>query len=227
MNKIALTTLVVALGLSGCANTPGQSGMDNKTTGAAVGGALGCAGGALLAKLAGGNMAAGCAVGAVMGGLVGFDRARQQEIAEAEQARQEAVQAMASLPPHKRARAGEIKTIDVLAKDKASGNTQRIKTFDSMSVDVPISTKGTPEYSAAMGKLKTLAERVADERGSADIVVAVTPADARSSKVNMEGGKTVTAKGNPIRVTKVTDTGVPKGIERITVKAGRLKTTEV
>ncbi|MFY9812505.1 hypothetical protein [Aquabacterium sp.] len=227
MNKIALTAIALTIGLSGCANTAGQGGMDNKTTGAVLGGALGCAGGALLAKLAGGDMAAGCAMGAVVGGLVGFERARQEEIAEAERVRQEAIQATASLPPQQRARGGEVKTVEVVAKDKATGNTQKVKTFDSVSIDLPISAKGTPEYTSAMGKLKTLAERVADERGSAEIRVAVTPADARASKVSMTGGKVQTAKGNPITVTKVTDTSVPKGMERITVKAGRLRTTEV
>ena len=49
MNKIALTAIALTIGLSGCANTAGQGGMDNKTTGAVLGGALGCAGGALLA----------------------------------------------------------------------------------------------------------------------------------------------------------------------------------
>ena len=227
MHKIGLTAIALTLGLSGCANTAGPGATDNKTTGAVVGGALGCAGGALLAKLAGGDMAAGCAMGAVVGGLVGFERARQQEIAEAERIRQEAIQATASLPPQQRACGGEVKTVEVVAKDKATGNTQKIKTFDSVSLDLPISAKGTPEYTAAMGKLKTLAERVADERGSAEIVVAVTPADAKANKVNMAGGKVASPKGNPITVIKVTDASVTKGMERITVKAGRLKTTEV
>lgn len=224
MNKIALTAIALAIGLSGCATAPQQ---DDKTAGAMIGGALGCAGGALLAKLAGGNMAVGCAAGAVVGGLVGFERARQQEIADAEAVQREAVAAMATLPPQHRARPGALKTVDVVAKDKGKGTTQTVKTFDSVTVDLPISAKGTPEYTAAMGKLKTLAERVADERGSSEILVAVTPADARARKVNMDGGKATTAKGNPITVTKLTDAKVPTGLERITVKAGRLKTTEV
>jgi hypothetical protein len=233
MNKIAVTAVAVAMaiGLAGCANTntntatPGA--MDDKTQGAVMGGALGCAGGALLAKLAGGNMAAGCAMGAVVGGLVGFERARQQEIADAERARQEAIEVTASLPPQQRARGGEIKTVEVVAKDKANGSTKKVKAFESVSVDLPISAKGTPEYTSAMGKLKTLAERVADERGSAEILVSVTPADAKANKVNMAGGKVASPKGNPITVTKLTDARVTKGMERITVKAGRLKTAEV
>lgn len=228
MNKLAVSAAVaLALGLSGCANSPNGAAMDNKTSGAVVGGALGCAGGALLAKVTGGDVAAGCAVGAVVGGLVGFERARQQEIADAERARQEVIDATATLPPQQRARAGALNTVEVQAKDKSDGSTKTVKAFESVSVDIPISTKGTPEYSAAMGKLKTLAERVADERGSAEILVAVTPTDARLGKLNMAGGKAASPKGNPIIVTKLTDTKVPRGMERITVKAGRLKTAEV
>lgn len=229
MNKIAVTAVALAIGLAGCANTntatPGA--MDDKTQGAVMGGALGCAGGALLAKLAGGNMVAGCAMGAVVGGLVGFERARQQEIADAERVRQEAIEVTASLPPQQRARGGEVKTVEVVAKDKTNGSTQKVKAFESVSVDLPLSAKGTPEYTSAMNKLKTLAERVADERGSAEILVAVTPADARANKVNMAGGKVASPKGHPITVTKLADASVTKGMERITVKAGRLKTTEV
>lgn len=229
MNKIAVTAVALAIGLAGCANTntPTPGAMDDKTQGAVMGGALGCAGGALLAKLAGGNMAAGCAMGAVVGGLVGFERARQQEIADAERVRQEAIEVTASLPPQQRARGGEVKTVEVVAKDKTNGSTQKVKAFESVSVDLPLSAKGTPEYTSAMNKLKTLAERVADERGSAEILVAVTPADARANKVNMAGGKVASPKGNPITVTKLADASVTKGMERITVKAGRLKTTEV
>ena len=168
-----------------------------------------------------------CVVGAAVGGLIGFERARQEEMAAAEQARTEAMQAMAALPPGKRATAGEVKTVDVTATDKKTKETRKYKAFESVSVDLPLSTKGSPEYDAAMGKLKTLAERVADERGSSEIQVAMTPADVKARKVALTGGTVNTAKGNPITVSKVSDAGVPAGVERITVKAGRIRQTEV
>lgn len=75
-----------------------------------------------------------------------------------------------------------------------------------------------------MDKLRTLAQRVADERGSSEIVVALTPVDARARKVAATSGTVQTSKGNTITVSKVADDSVPKGVERITVKAGRLQT---
>ena len=37
MNKFGWTAIALTIGLTGCANTAGQGGMDNKTTGAVVG----------------------------------------------------------------------------------------------------------------------------------------------------------------------------------------------
>lgn len=211
------------MGLSGCASLQQSTGMDGKTAGAVGGSVMGCVGGAVLAKLGGGNALAGCAIGAVAGGLVGFEKARQDEIAAAEQARNEAVAAFSSLPGQ-RVRAGEVKTVEVAAISKSTRETKKYQAFESVSLDIPLTAKGTPEHDAAMAKLKTLAQRVADERGSSEIVVAMAPADARARKVAASSGTAQTDKGNTITVTKVSDAAVPKGIERITVKAGRLQT---
>ena len=225
IKRASLSTVALAILLSGCASTDG--GTDKKTTNTAIGAGIGCAGGAILAKVTGNSMAAGCVVGAAVGGLIGFERARQEEIASAEQARTEAMQAMAALPPGKRATSGEVKTVEVTATDKKTKETRKYKAFESVSVDLPLSTKGTPEYDSAMAKLKTLAERVADERGSSEIQVSMTPADVKARKVSLTGGTVATAKGNPITVSKVSDATVPAGIERVTVKAGRIRQTEV
>lgn len=227
MKKIALTLIATAVGLAGCANMQETTGMDNKTAGAVGGGLIGCAGGAFLARMMGGDAAAGCAAGAVVGGLIGYENARKEEIASAERAKQEALDAMATMPAGKKATGGEVKTVEVAVTDKAKGETKKLQAFDSVSLDFPISTKGTPEHTAAMGKLKTLAERVADQRGSSEIFVSVSPTDPRNQKVALQSDQVKTQKGNLITVTRMTDAGVPKGVERITVKAGSLKQTEV
>lgn len=224
---VSRTLLVVAtaLGVAGCITMP--QGADRKTTDALTGGALGCAGGAILAKLAGGNAATGCLAGAVVGGLIGFEQARKAEISAAERAQNEALQAMAALPPAQRGSAGELKTVEVVATDKSSRETRKYQAFESVSIDVPLSTKGTPEHATAMGKLKALAERVADERGSADIVIAMAPNEVRARKVALTSDQVRTAKGNTITVSRVSDSKAPVGMERITVKAGKLRLTEV
>ena len=224
MKSISLTLIAVAVGVSGCASIQQSTGMDNKTASAVGGGLMGCVGGALWAKLGGGNAAVGCAVGAAVGGFVGFEKARQGEIAAAEQARNEAVAAFAALPARQKVRASDVKTKEVVVTDKNTRETKKYQAFESVSLDIPLSAKGTPEHDAAMDKLKTLAQRVADERGSSEIVVALTPVDARARKVAATSGTVQTSKGNTITVSKVADDSVPKGVERITVKAGRLQT---
>lgn len=223
MKLLSFTVLSLALGLSGCANLQQSTGMDGKTTGAVVGGTLGCVGGAILAHLGGGNAAAGCALGAVAGGMVGFEKARQEEIAAAEQVKREIAASFASRPGQ-RVRIGEVKTVEVTATEKNSREVKKYQSFDSFTVELPLSTQESPEHAQAMSKLRALANRVADERGSAEVTVALSPADAKAGKTAASSGRAQTAKGNTVTVSKVADASVPRGVERVTVKAGQLKT---
>ena len=227
MKLLTFSVVTLAITLAGCADLQKQTGMDGKTAGAAGGAAIGCIGGALLAKISGQNAAGGCMVGAVAGGLIGFAKARQDEISAASKAQQEAIAALASLPAASQVKAGEVKTVEVTATDKTKNETKKYQAFDSVSVDIPISAKGTPEYDAAIGKLKTLAEKVADERGSSKIDIAMTAADARANKVTLETASVKTAKGNTITVAKAADNTLQKGMERVTVRAGKLEQTVV
>ncbi len=227
MKLLTLSTLAFAVTLTGCANVQQATGLDGKAVGAAGGAAIGCVGGALLAKITGQNAVGGCVAGAVVGGLVGFQKARQDEISAATKAQQEAVAALAPLSVASQVKVGEVKTVEVTATDKTKNETKKYQAFDSVSIDIPISAKGTPEYDAAIGKLKTLAEKVADERGSSKIDIAMTSADARANKVTLETASVKTAKGNTITVAKAADNTVQKGIERVTVRAGKLEQTVV
>lgn len=227
MKLLTLSVVTLAITLAGCADLQKQTGMDGKTAGAAGGAAIGCIGGALLAKISGENAAGGCMAGAVAGGLIGFAKARQDEISAASKAQQEAISALAPLSVGGQVKAGEVKTVEVTATDKTKNETKKYQAFDSVSVDIPISAKGTPEYDAAIGKLKTLAEKVADERGSSKIDIAMTAADARANKVTLETASAKTAKGNTVTVSKAADNTVQKGIERVTVRAGKLEQTVV
>jgi hypothetical protein len=223
MKLLTLSAVTLAITLSGCADMQKQTGMDGKAASAVGGAAIGCIGGALLAKITGQNAAGGCVTGAVVGGFIGFEKTRQDEIAAASKAQQEAIAALASLPAAGQVRAGGVRTVEVSATDKTKNETKKYQAFDSVSVDIPISAKGTPEYDAAIGKLKTLAEKVADERGSSKIDIAMTAADARANKVTLETASVKTAKGNTITVAKAADNTLPRGMERVTVRAGKLE----
>jgi hypothetical protein len=223
---IVLPLVSVAVLMAGCAQMQEKTGADDKTAGAVGGAAIGCAAGALLAHLTGQSATGGCAAGAVVGGLIGFEKARQAELATAQQARKETVAALSTLPPAqaKAVKVGDVKTVEVTATEKATKQTKKYAAFDSVSVDMPTSAKGTPEYDAAMGKLKTLAERVADDRGSAEIIVGVNGGDAKVQKIALESNSVKTKAGNQITVTKRIDPSLAAGMQRITVKAGTLNT---
>ena len=227
MKLLTVSVFTLAVTLAGCADMQKQTGVDGKAVSAAGGAAIGCIGGALLAKVTGQNAAGGCLAGAVVGGLVGFEKARQDEITAASKAQQEVIAALAPLSVGNQVRAGEVKTVEVTATDKTKNETKKFQAFDSVSVDIPISAKGTPEYDAAISKLKTLAEKVADERGSSKIDIAMTAADARANKVTLETASAKTAKGNTVTVSKAADSTVQRGMERVTVRAGKLEQTVV
>ncbi|MCQ8897532.1 hypothetical protein NQT62_13910 [Limnobacter humi] len=196
----------------------------SKTEAAAAGATLGCLGGAILAELMGKDAKVGCAAGALLGGLAGYEKARQAEIDAAEAAQREAVQAYAALPANQQPKMSAVKTVDVVAEDPKTKEKKSVKAFDSVSLDLPISTKELPEYDQAIGKLKALAEKVADERGSADISIGMTATDAKARKVKLETATVHTKKGNPITVGRYVSEQIPKGTERFTVKAGKLNT---
>lgn len=243
--KKLIVVAVLAVFASGCETLQSKTGMSKTTSGAVAGGALGCAGGAILTHLAGGNAFAGCAVGGALGALVGYEQARQAEIAEAEEIRKEAVAAL-----NARAKADEearlaaarnqgakiaaakpvpqvvssVKTKDVTVTDKKTGEKKVVKTLDEVTFDIPVSMRGTPEHTEVMGKLRTLATRMADQRGSAEILVSMTERDARAAKVSASSNTVKTDAGNTVTVMKRVSGSVPTGIERVTVKPGKLST---
>ena len=227
MKSGSLTAVALAVALTGCANIQTQTGLDNKTVSAAGGAAIGCVGGALLAKITGQNAAAGCAMGAVAGGLIGFEKARQEEIAAAVQAQQDAIAALGPLPSGVQIKVEPIKTVPVMVTDKTSKQTKAVDSFESFDLDIPLSMKGTPGYDKAISSLSAFAVKKADERGSSNVVRAMTAADARANKFVPETNVAKTPKGNPVTVTKVINNATQKGVERITVRVRKLEPTDV
>lgn len=215
--KLQLSTLALVL-LAGCATQPGSQSstgqIDHKATSAGAGSAIGCIGGAVLAKLAGGKALAGCAAGAVVGGLIGFEKARQEEIMAARKAQEDAIAEVNG------AKANPVVTEEVQVRDKTTGETKRIQAVKEVSIDLPLSQKHTPEFDAAMDKIKKLAEKYADERGAAQITLALNPKDAKQQKVSEQRVflKSASGKGEIIFVRAI-DSLIPTGYERVTVTA--------
>lgn len=227
MKLLTLTAVALAVALTGCADIQKQTGLDGKTVSAAGGAAIGCVGGALLAKITGQNAAAGCAVGAIAGGLIGFEKARQEEIAAAVQAQQDAIAALGPLPSGTRIKAEPIKTVPVMVTDKTSNQTTEVDSFESFDLDIPLAMKGTPGYDKAISSLSAFAVKKADERGASNIDRTMTAADARANKFVPETNVAKTPKGNPVTVSKAINNATQKGVERVTVRVRKLEPTVV
>ena len=227
MKRLTLTAVAFAVALSGCADIQKQTGMDNKAFGAAGGAAIGCVGGALLAKISGQNAAAGCAVGAIAGGLIGFEKARQEEIAEAVRVQQEAIAAFGPMPAGMQIKTEPIKTVAVMVTDRTTNQTKAVDSFDSVEMEIPLKLKGTAGYDSALTKLREFAVKKADERGASNIDRAMRVSDARANKFLPETNATRTPKGNVVTVSKTVDNATQSGVERITVRVRKLESTVV
>lgn len=217
--KLIASSLATITALTGCASIQESTGLSNKTVSTSAGITLGCAGGALMAKLLNRDVATGCMAGAAVGGLIGFEKARQEEIDEAEKTSADVMNTMATIPAGKGVVAEKTKTIDVETQDASTKSVKKVKTFSSITIDLPLTAKGTPEFDTAIEKIKAFATKLADKRGSADITLAVSPKSAAKYQFTASKDSVKTEAGNTINVIKKLDQAVPQGIERITVSA--------
>lgn len=146
-----------------------------------------------------------------------------EEIQAARDAQERAVAATQALSPKQRATAGEVALVDVEIADSNSQQTRSMRTLDGVSIDLPLAGKGKSGYTQAMDEVKALANSLADNRGSASIVVQQNSADVRARRVNTASGSTQSPGGQPINVEKQVSSEVPVGVERYTVKAGAIR----
>ena len=225
--SINYSYLLLTLITSGCAQMPeGFQSIDKKTFSAITGAAAGCASGLVVAQISGGNQVRACLIAAAAGGVIGFEHARQQELEEANAARQDILKTLAPIATQKGLRVNAIKTKELTLESTDGKEHKKISTFGALSVDLPTSAKNRPEHAAALEKLSRLAEKIADERGSAEIQLAMRPEDAKTSKAKLNTESITTAKGKQIIFVRKTDGTLPKGIERITVTGGAILTAQ-
>ncbi len=156
--------------------------------------------------------------------LNAFEQKLNAEIQAAEQGLASAVAAGKSQPAAQRARNPLVKTTSAPIQDSKSPRIYEFRVLDTASIDMPLAGKGRPAYVQAMDEIKTLANQLADSRGSAVIIVDQSSADIRAKRVNTKVGVTQTAGGNPVTVEKVSTGAVARGIERYTIKPGEVAT---
>ncbi len=207
--------LIVALTAATLAAACATNGDASKAQSAGVGAAIGCVGGALLAKLAREKPGAGCAVGAVAGGIVGYQKARSDELRRAREA-------AAAIPVLAGAAPATVQTQAVVVTDAKSGKAETVETFKALSMDVPVSQLESPDGKDVMRKLSEYARKVADDRAeSVNLDVARTATLAKPDapkRVVLESASERVGKGSLVR-RRLADVAVPARIQRVTVEA--------
>ncbi|MDO9600219.1 MAG: glycine zipper domain-containing protein [Azoarcus sp.] len=214
---IPLLPLCAALALNGCA------GMDSKTESAGIGAAIGCAAGAVLATLTESDAGAGCAAGAVVGGVIGYIKARNAEVAEAQRAA-EAVTVV------KGATVRPVQTEQVKVVDVKANTTETVSAFKSVSVDIPLSQVDTKEGREAMSKLEAYARKTAADRGeTVDMTIAAAPsANAKANASPVMLMETMENAGTgQVRHTRVADPRIPGNVQRVTIEVKNKSRVEV
>lgn len=157
----ALASAVLAI-TAGCASIDtatqkvgGVFGSKSDTTRSATGGAIiGCAGGAVLARIIGGghDMLRGCAAGAVVGGIASV----QVHKHEVEKARQLALDVNTL-----HGVTATVATKQVEAKDEKTGKTTQAEALDRLTIDLP--SKGVKAHAADVTRVIDKASKLADE----------------------------------------------------------------
>ena len=200
---------------------PGCAELDTKTGSTLAGAGIGCAAGALTAKLTKNDAGTGCAAGAVIGGALGYLRARNAEVEEARRTA-ESVQKIpgATVTP--------VETETVQVYDKETKKTETVAAFKSISVGIPVSQLDTPDGREAMRKLEAYARRTADERAEMiDMTIANAPSKgSKPVKVTLAERIEPAGKGK-VRRSQVADPKVPPPVQRITIDAKNLNRVEV
>jgi len=216
MNRRIFAGMLIAAAL-----LPSCASMDSKTEGAAIGGGIGCAGGALIAAMTKNNVGAGCAAGALVGGLIGYMKARDAELADAQKATEAAAKIEgATVTP--------VETDVVQVTDKASHKKELVETFKSVSVDIPVRQIGTPDGKAAIAKLEEYARKTAAQREEiVDMTFANRPEKgAGSAKVTLKQTLETAGKGK-VRRSYVADPRMPGNVQRIKIEVKNKDDIEV
>lgn len=146
-----------------------------------------------------------------------------QEIELARSVQTDVVSSMQHLPIKLRSSAGPVKLLDTPITDSQSGQTRSMRTLESMTVQMPLAAKGRPEYTQAMDQLKALANQLADNRGTASIIVDQSEADIKARRVNTATGTTQSPRGNSVAVRKNASRDLAAGVERYTIQAGEIR----
>lgn len=145
------------------------------------------------------------------------------ETQAARDAQARAVAATQKLPLAQRLRAGEVSQTPVTITDAKSGQQAQLRALDAVEIWVPLAGRNRKESKAALETVKALSHSMANNRGSATVVVEQSAKDVKARRVNTSTGTTQTAEGKPVVLEKTVSETLQPGMERYVVRAGAIR----
>lgn len=210
MGVVSLAACAALLGA--CTTT------DHQSQTAGKGAVVGCVSGVAFAMIVRGNPIKACLAGTVVGGLVGYQKARLEELDQARKTA-DALAADSAL-----AATAKVDVQQVQVVEAESGRAEKVEAFKGLSMDVPVSQLDTPQGKDLMRKLGAYARKLAQDRGepvSMD-VAKKAPSEVEATMPNkrlvLEESAEEVGKGVLIRRV-VLDTEVPQAVQRVTIEA--------
>ncbi|RYF28040.1 MAG: hypothetical protein EOO33_02365 [Comamonadaceae bacterium] len=155
--------------------------------------------------------------------FVRLQAALDAETQAAREAQASAVAATQKLPVAMRLRAGEVSQTAVTITDSQSGQQAQVRALDAVEVWVPLAGRSRKESKAALDALRALGHSMANNRGSATIVVEQSAKDVKARRSSTATGVTQTAEGKPVKLEKTVSNTLQPGLERYVIRAGAIR----
>ena len=156
-----------------------------------------------------------------------FENTRKEEILAAERVRTELSAAFQGKKGAENAVVEPLSLTQASVTDKITGKTQNVTVFDSLAFVMPLAMRRTPAADQVNMQIKTLANKLADDRGSSQILFMLQASDAKANGIKLDSASADSPKGNPVKVTRTADKSIPKGMQKVIVKASPMGNTIV
>ena len=156
-----------------------------------------------------------------------FESVRKEEIALAERVRGELSNTFQGGKNANKAIVEPLALTQTAVTDKTTGRSQNVTTFDSLTFVMPLSLRRTPVADQVNSQIRNFANKLADDRGASQILFNLKASDAKANGIKLGSASADSPKGNPVNVTHTADNSVPKGMQRVVIRANPIPDTVV
>ena len=156
--------------------------------------------------------------------FAGFEQSRKSEADLAEQTRQDLIAMLSKLKNQHQTVIEPVNYIGIAVTDGKSQQSRQFRVVDSLEASLPLTLRKQAAYDQTVAGARELAEKLADERGTAEIRFSYNPADVRAQKISLAGGVSRTPKNNSVSITNTADAKIQRGVVHLIVIGGPVST---